>query len=281
MQVLAQVRFSKSWMIVVGVAILVNAISLGVLTEVREAGPVLTIFEAIDQVTVALLIMDALLTIVVKRLGVFRSGWDMFDITVTAVSVVPFLQAFSALRAFRTVRLLRLLTFIPHGRATVDGLFAAMRSMTSTLIMVLVVFYIFIILCTMLFRDLDPAHFGTLGLSAESLYEVAVYYGADPEVMKGLTHEHPWTWFIFVPFIFLTSFALLNMFIGVLTAAIDSEMQKDASETNVELERIEGKLDALAARLEEVLGRLPGGSTVPGSMSGPVAQASPAPLQDR
>ena len=235
--------------------ILANSITLGILTGVSIDHPLRALCETIDRLTLVVLVVDVLLTIMVKRAGVLRSGWDLFDIVVTAVSIVPVLQAFAALRTFRAVRLLRLLSFIPNGRATIDGLFVAMRSMTTTMIIIGVVYYIFVILFTSLFGDVDPVHFGTLGSTAISLYEVMVYYGADPEVMGKLTNDVPSSWLLFIPFVFITSYALLNMFIGIIAAALEMEMMKD-DEGAAALVRLEAKVDTLTTRLDEALARL-------------------------
>ncbi len=247
---------SRAWTVLVVVAIVVNSVILGMLTAIPEEGPLFAACETIDELTLSILILDVLLTIFVKRLAVLRSGWDMFDISVTVVSLFPLLQALSALRAFRIVRIIRLLKFLPNGGAIINGIYAAMRSMTTMVVILGIVFYIFVVLCTTLFRGIDPIHFGDLGLTTISLYEVMVYYGADPEVMHLVTTEMPWSWLIFIPFIFLTSFAIFNMFIGLVTTAMETEMHKNEAEDGATLLRLETKVDALATRLDELLTRL-------------------------
>lgn len=83
-----------------------------------------------------------------------------------------------------------------------------------------------------------------------------VYYGADPEVMHLVTTEMPWSWLIFIPFIFLISFAIFNMFIGLVTTAMETEMRKDVAEDGAALLRLETKVDALATGLDELLTHL-------------------------
>ena len=247
---------SRRWAVFVGVAILINSAALGVIASLAPGDPWVDTFEAVDKVTLAVLILDSLLCIIVKRSRVLRDGWDMFDIGVVAVSLFPMLQSFSALRAFRTIRLLRLLAIVPNGRATVDALFRAIRNMGAALIVMAVVYYIFMIICTTLFRDADPDRFGDLGKSAISLYQLMVFFGADSDVTRRVTSVIPWSWLVFVPFTLLASFTLLNLVIGVFVSAVDSEMQQEIARDNEELARIEQKVDALVTRVEELLNRV-------------------------
>lgn len=247
---------SRGWGVFVGIAILINSAALGVIASLAQGDPRIDTFEVVDKITLAVLILDSLLCIATKRSRILRDGWDMFDISVVAISLVPMLQSLSALRAFRTVRLLRLLTILRNGRATVDALFRAIRNMGAALIVMGVVYYIFVIICTTLFRDADPDQFGDLGKTMVSLYQLMIMFGADSDVTRQVTSQIPWSWLVFVPFVFIASFALLNLVIGVFVSAVDEELKQEISEESAELVRIEKKLDALAACVNELMNRV-------------------------
>src|SRR5437870_4153117 len=107
---------AKAWRVGIGVAVLVNSIVLGAITEVPKGAPIALRLAQIDNALLALLLVDVALCIAVKGRRVLRSGWDLFDITVTVVSISPNVGMMSAFRVLRVIRVLRLISFIPHGR---------------------------------------------------------------------------------------------------------------------------------------------------------------------
>jgi voltage-gated sodium channel len=247
---------SRGWGIVVAIAILINSAALGVIASLAPGDPRIETVELVDKITLAALILDSLLCIAAKRSRILRDPWDMFDISVVAISLVPMLQSLSALRAFRTVRLLRLVTILRNGRATVDALFRAIRNMGAAMTVMAIVYYIFVIICTTMFREADPGQFGDLGKTVVSLYQLMIMFGADSDITRQVTNQIPWSWLVFVPFVFIASFALLNLVIGVFVSAVDNEMKQEITEENAELLRIEKKLDALAACVNELMNRV-------------------------
>ena len=157
---------APAWRIGIGVAVLVNSIVLGAITEIPKGTMLALRLGQLDNALLALLLVDVALCIAVKRRRVLNNGWDLFDITVTVVSISPSVGMLSAFRVLRVIRVLRLISFIPHGRATVDALIRALRYMSASFIVLGVVFYSFVVIITNLFRDVDPVHYGTLGRSA-------------------------------------------------------------------------------------------------------------------
>ena len=241
---------SRGWTVGVGLVVFANSILLGLLTEVAESSSTEAVFAQLDNAMLAVLVLDSVLCIVVRGRTVLRRPWDLFDILVTLIAVVPQIEMLSALRVLRVVRVLRLLSFVPHGRATVDALFAAMRNMTAAFAVMGVVFYSVVIISTNLFRDVDPVHYGTLGRSAIHLYAIMVSFGNDPEAIVPVVSVIPWAWLVFVPFVVIASFGLLNLFIGVLAAAVRDQLDAErAGRERAHMDRLEAKLDALTAAI--------------------------------
>ncbi len=241
---------ARSWRLAIGVAIFVNSVVLGAITEAPEGSLMAWRLGRADEALLALLVFDALLCIVVKRLAVLHSGWDMFDIGVTLASLSPSVGVLSAFRVLRVVRVMRLISFVPRGRATVDALLGALRNMAAAFMILAVVFYSFVVIATNLFRDIDPAHYGTLGRSAAHLYSVMVSLGSNLESEKVFAAE-PWSLLLFGAFIVVASFGLLNMFIAVLVAALKEQLDREnVAEERAHFERLEQKVDALSAAIE-------------------------------
>lgn len=249
---------SRFWRLSVGSVVFANSIVLGGLTEVAEDSAAEAILSHVDDAMLLVLVADSALCLAVRGRGILRRPWDLFDVAVTLVSTVPQIEMLSTLRVLRVLRVLRLLSFVPHGRATVDALFGAMRQMTAAFLVMGVVFYSVVIISTNLFRDVDPAHYGSLGSSAIHLYAIMVSFGNDPDAIIPVVTALPWAWLVFVPFVVIASFGLLNLFIGVLAAAVREQLDAERSgRDRARLERVEAKVDALTALLRDRLGPLP------------------------
>jgi voltage-gated sodium channel len=250
MRHLSRLYASSFWRIGTGVTVLINSIVLGAIAEAPEGTVFVDRLDCLDAVLLAILVADVILCIAVKRRAVLRSGWDMFDIAVTLGSIVPNIDMLSAFRILRVLRVLRLISFIPHARAMVDALLHALRNMIAAFVVLGVVFYSFVVITTSLFRDQDPAHYGSLGRSAGHLYSVMVTLGSnlDTEAVLG---GNPWALPIYGAFIIVASFGLLNMFIAVLVAALKEQLEQETvREERARFDRLERKLDALMASIE-------------------------------
>jgi voltage-gated sodium channel len=117
-----------------------------------------------------------------------------------------------------------------------------------------VVFYSMVIISTNLFRDIDPLHYGNLGRSAIHLYAIMVSFGNDPDAIVPVVSVAPWAWLVFIPFVVTASFGLLNLFIGVLAAAVRDQLDAERSgRAQAQVDRLEAKVDALSEQLRKLM----------------------------
>jgi voltage-gated sodium channel len=248
--ILASIYRSRAWRVFVGAAILANALVLGAVVETPEGSAQALWLERADKGLLALLVADVALCLLVKRRKILSSGWDLFDVAVTLASIVPNVGFLSAFRTLRVIRVLRLVSFLPHGRATVDALLKALRDMTAAFLVLAVVFYSFVVIATNMFRDVDPMRYGTLARSAAHLFSVMVSLGSNLE-NETIFGPLPWAVPLFGAFIVVASFGLLNMFIAVIVAALKEELDREhVREERARFDRLERKLEQVAAGLE-------------------------------
>jgi voltage-gated sodium channel len=206
--------------------ILLNAAILGLdaLPTVQESyGGVL---DFADRAIIVVFVIELAAKIAVNRLRFFANGWNLFDFAVVLLALAPTTGAFSVLRSLRAFRLFRLVSVLPKARITVDAMISSLSGLTTSVAMLALVLYVFVVLANALFRDSDPELFGTLGRSLYSLYEVMIFFGADSDVVLPVSAHHAWAWLFFGPFVLSTSFALLNLFIGVISGEIQEQHDK-------------------------------------------------------
>jgi voltage-gated sodium channel len=220
--------------------ILVNAVTLGLetsATAMERYGP---LFTAIDRLIIAVFVVEILARLVVQRSAFFRDGWNIFDMTVVGIALAPATATFSVLRALRVLRLLRVITVVPALQRVVGGLIGALPGMGSILLLIALIFYVFGVMAVNLYGTDDPEHFGTLGSALFTLFTVMTLEGWVDDVVNPLMETRPWAWLFFIPFIVITTFTVLNLFIGIIVNAMQEEHAKErADELEAERELIQ------------------------------------------
>ena len=203
--------------------IVINAITLGLETIPSVAEQYGILLHVIDRLLLAIFVAELLGRVLVYRTGFFRDPWRIFDLVIIGVSLVPSSGSLSVLRALRVLRVLRLISFVPSMRRVVGGLFAALPGMGSIFLLLCLVFYVFSVMSTKLYGDAFPVLFGDIARSAFTLFQVMTLEGWAMEVVRPVMELHPHAWMFFLPFILATSFTVLNLFIGIIVAAMESE----------------------------------------------------------
>ncbi len=226
--------------------IIANAIILGVLTYERTLAPdFVSSLSWFDQAVTIIFAIEIALKLTVYRLNFFREGWNWFDFFVVGISLVPGGAAFSVLRAMRVLRILRLLHIVPMMRRITEALLKALPGMGAILAVLALLTYVGAVMATNMFGDTDNPEvlqlFGDLPSSAYSLFQVMTMDGWRFEVVQKVVDDgHPFAPFFFLLFIFVASFAVLNLFIALIVDALAAEQR---AATDEHLEEIEEEMD--------------------------------------
>ncbi len=219
---------SRGFGITITAVIVINAITLGLETSpaaMRVAGPLLL---AIDAVALWVFTIEIGLKVWVYRSRFFRDGWNLFDFAIVAIAWIPASGPLAVLRALRIIRVLRLVSVVPQMRAVVGALLKALPGMASILTVLMLVFYIGAVMATKLYGPAFPDWFGTVGASMYSLFQIMTLESWSMGIVRPVMEVHPGAWLFFVPFIVVTSFTVLNLFIALIV----NSMQSLQAETN-------------------------------------------------
>ena len=209
--------------------ILFNAILLGLETSdflMARAGVVL---RTADWICLAIFSAEILLKLYVYRFRFFRSGWNVFDFVIVGISLVPAGQGLSVLRALRILRVLRVVSVSPNLRRVVEGFVTALPGMGSVFLLMGIIFYIGAVMATKLFGNSFPEWFGTLGASLYSLFQIMTLESWSMGIVRPVLEVYPYAWVFFVPFIMVTTFAVVNLLVGLI---VNSMQDAHAAESN-------------------------------------------------
>jgi voltage-gated sodium channel len=157
---------------------------------------------------------------------------------VIGLGLMPQTGSLKALRALRVIRALRLLSVVPQMRAVVQALFDALPGMGAVIIMLSIVYYVFGVMATLMFGDSFDAWFGTLGRSLYSLFQIMTLESWSMGIVRPVMDVYPYAWAFFVPFIIVTSFSVLNLFIGLLVNTMQSAVEEQTASDIEELRQI-------------------------------------------
>ena len=221
---------SRRFELFITILIIVNAITLGLETSqsiMSRFGPLLLV---IDRVVLFVFVAELAARALVYRSRFFNDPWRIFDLIVVGIALMPATGNLSVLRALRILRVLRIVSVVPSLRRVVGGLVAALPGMGSIVLLLALVFYVFSVMATKLFAASFPEWFGNIGESAYTLFQIMTLESWSMGIVRPVMEVYPWSWLYFIPFIVTTSFAVLNLFIGIIVSAMQEEHESTASE---------------------------------------------------
>lgn len=230
--------------------IAVNAVVLGLETSERAmaaAGPLLV---AIDRTCLAIFVAELAVKLYAFGLRFFRSGWNLFDLLIVGVSLAPASGEVSVLRALRILRALRAVSVVPSLRRVVEGLISALPGMASVFALMALLFYIGAVMTTKLFGAEFDALFGTIGRSTFTLFQIMTLEGWSDGIVRPVMEVYPWAWGFFIPYILVTTFAVVNLLVGLVVNSMQDAHSAEAdAEEDAHRERVLARLGSIEARL--------------------------------
>ncbi|MEP5630837.1 MAG: ion transporter [Tateyamaria sp.] len=215
--------------------IIFNAITLGISTSDWAQQNIAGLLDVLDRIVLTIFVVELLLKLYAYGLSFFRNSWNIFDLLVVSVGLLPSSSGLSVLRGLRVIRAMRLLSVIPQMRAVVQALLDALPGMGAVIVMISIVFYIFGVMATIMYGNAFDEWFGTLGRSLYSLFQIMTLESWSMGIVRPVMEVYPTAWAFFVPFIVITAFSVLNLFIGLLVNTMQSAVE---DETEAEFETL-------------------------------------------
>lgn len=167
-----------------------------------------------------------------QRLRFFRDGWNLFDFTIVAVSLLPEAGSFATVaRLARMLRVTRIISTLPELRLIIGTMLRSIPSMGHVIILLSLLLYVYGIVGYHLFHSLDPDHWGTLGTSLLTLFQMLTLEGW-VEIQQASLAVYPWAWLYYASFIIVAVFVVINLFIAVVINNLEAAKaeQREAAE---------------------------------------------------
>ncbi|MPY70510.1 MAG: ion transporter [Alphaproteobacteria bacterium] len=242
-------RFRHSVLVLIGV----NALTLGLETSAATMAVAGRFLMMLDTAILAVFVAELALRIYAHGWRFFRDPWGVFDFVIVGIALVPASEAFSALRALRVLRALRLVSGVPRLRRVVEALLGAVPGIGAIGGLLTLIFYVFAVIATNLFGGAFPAWFGSIGESMYSLFQIMTLESWSMGIVRPVMEVFPYAWAFFVPFIIVSSFTVLNLFIAIIVDSMQTLHRAEEEETrdtvarvmHAEAGEVEGEIAAL------------------------------------
>ena len=195
-----------------------------------------------NRAILAIFIVEAalkMLALAPKPHRYFADGWNIFDFAIIVFSLVPATGAFAMIaRLGRLLRVLRLISTIEDLRLIVAALVKSIPNVGHILMLMSIIVYIYAIIGFQLFHEHDPKHWGNIGISILTLFEIITLEGWIDVNAKAM-ELNSFAWIYFVSFVIVGTFVVVNLFIAVVINNLDRAKEESLRELEAPVSRDE------------------------------------------
>ena len=159
--------------------IAINSIMYGVATfpEVKNSPSLVSTFETVDMVVLVIFTLESILQFTFNGFTKFiKDGWLVFDLIIVTISWISI--EIDELKALRVFRALRFVTQVSVLRNVVVALFSIVPAITAIFTLLLLIFYIYAVMFTQLFKDYysegytSQDYFGRMDYTLFTLFQI-------------------------------------------------------------------------------------------------------------
>lgn len=216
------------------------------------------LFTFLNAVILFIFTLEIALRILAEGWRFFKDSWNVFDFVIVAILLLPLhAEFFAVFRLVRALRLLRVakalrilrLVDLPQLQFVVKALLRSLSPIGSIALLLSLHFYVYAVIGTVLFHDIDPSRFGTLHISILTLFTVLtmegwihLMYGL-PEIVAPSGHSVPLavTAAFFISFIVIGTMIVMNLIIGAIVHSMD-DIEEEEEELAMLRKRKNGSL---------------------------------------
>jgi voltage-gated sodium channel len=182
----------------------------------------------------------------------FLDGWNVFDFTIVAVSLLPAAGPFATVaRLARLLRALRVVSALPELRLIVATMLRSIPSLANVIVLLGLILYVYAIVGVHLFAGVDPENWGSLPLAGLTLFEILTLEGW-VDLMNGSMAATGWAWVYYVSFVVLAVFVVVNLFIAIVINNLEAAKREEHGATDPTTEALVVRLAGIREQLESI-----------------------------
>lgn len=237
--------------------IILNAVLIGLETSPAYMNTFGHVIDQIDVIILVIFIIEITLKVYAFGGNFFKSPWNIFDVAVVMVSVVPSAGSFTVLRALRVIRTLRLLTNVPKLKIIIESLIHAVPSMGWIVVLLLIIYYIFAVIGTNLFGAEFPEYFGSMSETMFTLFQIMTLESWSSGIARPILETNPYASVYFVIFILIATYTTLNIFIAIVVNTMNELHRRGLEEEEKHIKDfVHLEHEQLLSRMSELQGEI-------------------------
>jgi voltage-gated sodium channel len=260
---LARVVYSSQFELVIAFIILVNAVSLALLTMPEIDPETRNTLSELDKFALYIYLVELIMRLVSygkRPWEFFRQGWNVFDFTIVVLSFGVFTGETIILRLLRIFRLIRIFRFLPEVRVLTSSVVKSLPPLMSVGVLIFLALFIYGMAGVYLFGEQLPDSWGNITLALTSLF-ILLTLENFPNYLEEAVAISSWALPFYLSYIFIVVFTVLNVLIGIVLNAMDEarEENKERKRKMIELDTIVHEVDDITADgkvTEDEIGRL-------------------------
>lgn len=241
--------------------IAINTVTIGMQTSPlmnEYFGDALDLF---NDLALAVFTVELSIKIIALRLKFFKDPWNIFDFLIVSICYLPVISGFTVLRALRILRVSLLISTLPKLRILVQSLLLSVPSLGWLFLLLALIFYLFSVIATILFGNVFPELFGSIGSSIFTLFQVMTLDSWSMDVARPVMDAFPYAFLFFVPFVLICTFIVLNVIVAIIVNGmcdardkfVKEKKEKRSLSQDAELIAELDKLKAQISTIEKII----------------------------
>jgi voltage-gated sodium channel len=246
---LAKIVYSSAFELAIAFVILVNAVSLALLTMPNIKEDVKSTLTQLDTFALYLYATELVIRIIsygTKPWEFFKQGWNVFDFTIVILSFGIFSGQTIILRLLRIFRLIRIFRFLPEVRVLTSSVVKSLPPLMSVSVLIFLALFIYGMAGVYLFGEQLPESWGNITLALTSLF-ILLTLENFPIYLEEAVAVSPWALPFYLSYIFIVVFTVLNVLIGIVLNAMD-----EAREENRQRKKQIQQLDQIVHEVDDI-----------------------------
>ena len=247
---LSKIVYSSPFEVTIAFVILLNAISLGLLTMPGLSPNAQLTFETLDKYALYVYTGELVLRLIsygTKPWEFFRRSWNIFDFLIVALSPI-FAGQIVILRLLRLLRLIRIFRFLPEVRVLTVSIIRSIPPLLSMGVLIFLALFIYGMAGVYMFGEKLPLHWGNISIALTTLF-ILLTLENFPVYLEEAVLVSPWALPFYLSYIFIIVFTVLNVLIGIVLNAMDEARSENRERMNKmkQLDEIVHEVDEITA----------------------------------
>lgn len=219
---LSRIVYSSAFELFIAFVILVNAISLALLTMPGSDSATRSFYEELDRAALYIYVSELILRMISygsKPWEFFKRSWNIFDFCIIALSPL-FAGQIVILRLLRLLRLIRIFRFLPEVKVLTASIVKSLPPLLSMGVLIFLALFIYGMAGVYMFGEELPNHWGNISRALTTLF-ILLTLENFPAYLEEATLISPWALPFYLSYIFIIVFTVLNVLIGIVLNAMD------------------------------------------------------------